>query len=100
MLQKLFEIVFICLRPMWAPSVVEEKSYKERMKRGDDLPANIPNSRADENIINIVPISFDFVACQELLDSFAPNPSYEQECGLRCCHVSLTSNKENLTSIP
>ena len=30
MLQKLFEIVFICLRPMWAPSVVEEKSYKER----------------------------------------------------------------------
>ena len=30
MLQKLFEIVFICLWPTWAPSVVEVKSYKKR----------------------------------------------------------------------
>ena len=72
----------------------------EGRERGNDLPAQIPNSRADENKINIVPISFDFVACQELLDSFAPSPSYEQECGLWCYHVSLTSNKENFTSIP
>ena len=69
-------------------------------EEGRGVPAQIPNSRADENKINIVPISFDFVACQELLDSFAPNPSYEQECGLRCYHVSITSNKEILTSIP
>ena len=50
---------------------------EEGRDRGDDLPTQIPNSRADENKINIVPISFDFVACQEFLDSFAPSPSYK-----------------------
>ena len=86
---------------MLAPHVgpICGRGDEEGRERGDDLPAQIPNSRADENKINFVPVSFDFVACQELLDSFAPSPSYEQECGLWCYHVSITSNKKK-TSPP